>query len=93
MGLAPFPKDSSLWVIVREGGQIDRMTYAPLGKREGKVHVYKLRIVSVTPARLHGGITAATRLPSGSRESRMGFASEMSSPTQQGDVCIVGENP
>ncbi|HUJ30839.1 MAG TPA: hypothetical protein VLY23_06125 [Candidatus Acidoferrum sp.] len=41
MGLAPFPKDSSLWVIVREGGQIDRMTYAPLGKREGKVHVYK----------------------------------------------------
>jgi hypothetical protein len=29
---------------------------------------------------LHGGITAATRLPSGSRESRIGFASEMWSP-------------
>ena len=41
MGLAAFPKDSSLWVIVREDGQIDRMTYVPVGKREGKVHVYK----------------------------------------------------
>ena len=41
IGQADFPKDSSLWVIVREGGKIDRMTYAPIGKREGKVHVYK----------------------------------------------------
>lgn len=41
MGLTPFPKDSSLWVIVRKGGQIDRVTYAPVGKREGAVHVYK----------------------------------------------------
>lgn len=41
MGLSPFPTDSSLWVIVREGGQIGRMTYAPVGKREGVVHVYK----------------------------------------------------
>src|SRR5258708_19660253 len=32
---------------------------------------------------LHGGITAATRLPSGSRESRIGFASEMSLPRRR----------
>jgi hypothetical protein len=41
MGLTPFPKASSLWVIARKGGQIDRVTYAPIGKREGAVHVYK----------------------------------------------------
>ena len=34
-------------------------------------------------AKLHGGMTAATRLPSGSRESRIGFASEMSSPRRR----------
>ena len=32
------------------------------------------------PPMLHGGKTAATREPSGSRESRMGCSSEMSSP-------------
>ena len=42
-----------------------------------------LRIVSVTPLKLHGGMTAATRLPSGKRESRMGFDSEMSSPRRR----------
>jgi hypothetical protein len=51
-----------------------------------KCRVLNLRIVNVTPARLHGGITAATRLPSGSRESRMGFDSEMSSPQTPGDI-------
>jgi len=39
-----------------------------------------LRMVRVTPSKLHGGITAATRLAPGSRESRIGFDSEMSSP-------------
>src|ERR1700682_384962 len=37
-------------------------------------------MVSVTPLKLQGGMTAATRLPSGSRESRIGLAFEMSSP-------------
>lgn len=41
MGLQAFPKDSSLWVVVREGTEIDRLTYAPIGKREGNFHVYK----------------------------------------------------
>jgi hypothetical protein len=41
MGLQAFPKDCSLWVVVREGKEINRLTYAPIGKREGNFHVYK----------------------------------------------------
>ncbi|MFZ0277111.1 MAG: hypothetical protein WA254_17110 [Candidatus Sulfotelmatobacter sp.] len=41
MGLQAFPKDSSLWVMVREGKEIDRLTYAPVGERKGNFHVYK----------------------------------------------------
>ena len=48
-----------------------------------KWRLLNFRIVSVTPWMLHGGMTAATRLPSGSRESRMGFWSEMSSPSRR----------
>ena len=46
-----------------------------------KNRVWNLRIVSVVPPRLHGGKTAATREPSGRRESRIGFSSETSSPS------------
>src|ERR1700687_667893 len=38
-------------------------------------------MVSVVPPTLHGGNTAATREPSGRRESRIGFSSETSSPS------------
>src|SRR6266851_5782822 len=48
-----------------------------------KWRVLNLRIVSVTPRRLQGGMIAATRLPSGSRESRMGLDSEISSPRRR----------
>ena len=41
MGSQPFPKDCSLWVAVREGKEIDRLTYAPIGKRQDNIHVYK----------------------------------------------------
>ena len=41
MGLEPFPKDCTLWVVVREGKELDRLTYAPIGERRGKVHTYK----------------------------------------------------
>jgi hypothetical protein len=41
LGLQEFPKDSSLWVVVREGKEIDRLTYAPTGERMGKFHVYR----------------------------------------------------
>ena len=51
-----------------------------------KCFALNLRIVSVTPCKLHGGTTAATRLPSGRRESRIGFSSEMSSPKSACDV-------
>ena len=41
MGLQPFPKHCSLSVVVRQGKEIDRLTHAPIGKREDNVHVYK----------------------------------------------------
>jgi hypothetical protein len=37
----PFPTHACLWLIVREGKEIDRITYAPLGARQDKLHVYK----------------------------------------------------
>ena len=45
-----------------------------------KKRVWNLRMVRVVPPTLHGGKTAATREPSGRRESRIGFSSETSSP-------------
>ena len=41
MGRQPFPKDCCLWVVVREGQEIGRLTYAPIGERKGNLHVYK----------------------------------------------------
>jgi len=41
IGQQAFPKDSSLWVVVREGKEIDRLTYAPIGARQGNFHAYK----------------------------------------------------
>jgi len=41
MGLQPFPKDCALWVAVRQRREIDRLTYAPFGERQGNMHVYK----------------------------------------------------
>ena len=41
MGLQGFPEHGSLWVVVREGKEIERLTYAPIGERKGNVHVYK----------------------------------------------------
>jgi hypothetical protein len=41
LGNQLFPADASLWVVVREGKQIDRLTYAPAGQRIGKFHSYR----------------------------------------------------
>ncbi len=41
VGVASFPKDCSLWVVVRDGKEIARLTYAPIGERKGNFHVYK----------------------------------------------------
>ena len=35
MGEEDFPKDSILWVVVRDASGIDRLTYAPMGERKG----------------------------------------------------------
>ncbi len=45
------------------------------------VPLENLRIESVVPLREHGGITAATRLPSGSRASKIGSLSLIRRPT------------
>ena len=42
MGLQAFPQDYfSLWVVVREGKEIDRLTYEPAGNRIDKLHSYR----------------------------------------------------
>ena len=41
MGLTGFPEDCDLWIAVREGKEIDRLTYAPVGDRKDGVHIYK----------------------------------------------------
>ena len=41
MGENAFPKDCSFWVVVREGKEISRLTYFPIGERKGIYHVYK----------------------------------------------------
>jgi hypothetical protein len=40
MGEKAFPKDCALWVVVREGKEISRLTYVPVGERKGKFHLY-----------------------------------------------------
>ena len=41
MGLAGFPKECSLWLAVREGKEVDRITYPPAGSRTGSFHTYR----------------------------------------------------
>jgi len=51
-----------------------------LGPWRGVFRALNLRMVRTTPFKLHGGMTAATRLPSGSRESRIGCAAVLVYP-------------
>jgi hypothetical protein len=42
MGMRPFPKEcAALWAVIREGKEIDRLTYGPTGNRIGKLHSYR----------------------------------------------------
>jgi hypothetical protein len=41
MDLKAFPEDCSLLVVVREGKEIDRLTYTPIGERKGNFYAYK----------------------------------------------------
>jgi hypothetical protein len=40
MGLADFPQHCVLWVAVREGKELDRLTHPPIGERREKYHVH-----------------------------------------------------
>jgi hypothetical protein len=40
MGLADFPQHCALWVAVRRGTEIDRLTHPPLGERRDMFHVH-----------------------------------------------------
>jgi hypothetical protein len=42
MGLAHFPQHCVLWVAVREGKELDRLTHPPIGERREKYHVHIL---------------------------------------------------
>jgi hypothetical protein len=41
LGMQAFPKDCSLCVVLREGKEIDRLTYPPVGQRKGTFHLYR----------------------------------------------------
>jgi hypothetical protein len=41
MGEIEFPKDSTLMVIVRERSETDRISYSPVGRRHGTMHIHK----------------------------------------------------
>ncbi len=41
MGEELFPRDACLWVAVREGKGVDRLTHVPMGARIGDLHAYK----------------------------------------------------
>jgi hypothetical protein len=40
-GEAPFPRYCFLWVCVRDGDEIDRLTYAPIGQKKQMYWMYK----------------------------------------------------
>jgi hypothetical protein len=41
LGDEVFPRNCTLWVVVREGGSVERLTYQPMGKKDGGVHTFK----------------------------------------------------
>lgn len=41
LGVSDFPKHCTLWIAIREGKEIGRLTYAPIGERKGNFHVHK----------------------------------------------------
>ena len=61
----------------------------PTGRRPGSGSAANLRIVSSEPSRASGGMTALTRLPSGSRASTIGLDSSTRRPTRPTILSIV----
>jgi len=63
MGQEVFPKDASLWLMVREGKEIGRLTYAPIGARQGNFHTYKFPMPG-----LAFSLTVSKNIPANHRE-------------------------
>jgi hypothetical protein len=63
MGQEAFPKDASLWLMVREGKEIGRLTYAPIGARQGNFHTYKFPMPGVAFS-----LTVSKNIPANHRE-------------------------
>ena len=47
MGLKPFPGDCSLWIMVREGKEVSRLTFTPVSERKGNFHVHKFPLPGI----------------------------------------------
>lgn len=41
LGDEAFPRNCALWVVIREGGSVEGLTYQPTGKKDGRVHTFK----------------------------------------------------
>jgi hypothetical protein len=63
MDEAEFPEDSVLSLAVREGKEIDRLMYFPIGERRGDVHVYKFPMPG-----LGFGLTVSKNIPARLRD-------------------------
>jgi hypothetical protein len=74
MGLQVFPKNCSLWVAVREGKEIGRLTYSPIGERRGSFHVYKFPMPGLAFT-----LVVSKNIPSNYREGVLFTVSEVPS--------------
>jgi hypothetical protein len=54
MGLKEFPKYSALWIIVREGNKVDKLTFAPYGGNNGITHYYNFTMPGIAFTLLTG---------------------------------------
>ncbi len=62
MGLESFPNDACVWLVVREG-EINRLTYAPVGARLDTIHTYKFPMPGLAFTLIVG-----KNIPAGHRE-------------------------
>jgi hypothetical protein len=47
MGLEAFPRDCSLWTVVREGKEVSRLTFTPVTERKDNFHVHKFPLPGI----------------------------------------------
>lgn len=63
MGLNAFPRDCSLWTVIREGKEVSRLTFTPVSERQGNFHVHKFPLPGIAFALL-----VSKNLPASFRE-------------------------